>query len=123
MAPEFKPDSERKINLHDASTHISVQLSEIMQSNNASLERKKSYLPKMLNFYHCEQIYIYIYIFNSFSYHRIHTVSFHSWLLMFVRAIAAYSTYGILQGQCNSQTEKVSFRGNLEAYKMKNVNL
>lgn len=63
MAPEFKPDSERKINLHDASTHISVQLSEIMQSNNASLQRKKSYLPKMLNFYHCDQkknIYIYL---------------------------------------------------------------
>lgn len=54
MVPEFKPDSERKMDLHDAYTHISGQLSEIMQSNNASLQRKKSNLPKMFNFYHCD---------------------------------------------------------------------
>ena len=41
---------------------------------------------------------------------------------MFVRLIAARSTYGILQGQCNSLTEKISVKDNSEAYKMKNVN-
>lgn len=61
-------------------------------------------------------------LFNSFSYHRIYRIPFHSRLLMFIRWIAAHSTYGILQGQCNSLTEKVSVRANSEAHKMKNVN-
>lgn len=39
-----------------------------------------------------------------------------------MRWIAAHSTYGILQGQCNSLTEKVSVRANTEANKRKNVN-
>lgn len=41
-----------------------------------------------------------------------------------MRRIAAHSTYGILQGQCNSLTEKVSVRANTEANKKKkNVNV
>lgn len=42
---------------------------------------------------------------------------------MLMRWIAAHSTYGILQGQCNSLTEKVSVRANREANKRKNINV